>query len=415
MYCKCIISSNCCRILIQALFSLRRSINADQLGFLSYFIVVAAVTMLLGQGGGGDLVNLSVLSLIIIYFSENARRHQEHVKSDSDPEYGRFRPDSEAVNGDNDSIEQLFSSMDPGEATGAGPTSNPGLVAGTARCQPAGLRVQAGVRSKQVGHNGVQNLLTDEGGYQAGLGYQAKLGNLLNQQVTCYAASAVQACLVMDLHSNLQPVPPGSSHHHLNQTLLSILLRRADPTNPPFPVKNLVAALNLLLPPPSQFILGIQQCAKEFLGSLLDNINVPPTFLTHLHEEAECPACKHVSRRVMQQGSNTILSLIPPEQDQDQPLDAADLVQELLAEPVRDMVCTSSDTVCQGLQIEGRIVQQMGDNTILWICRNTGSALKKLTPVQEPVHTNRWHGQSCVAVLAHCGKSVTGGKPGWGG
>ena len=50
------------------------------------------------------------------------------------------------------------------------------------------------------------------------------------------------------------------------------------------------------------------------------------------------------------------------------------------------------------------MVQQMDENT------NVGSATKTMTPVSEPMPSQRWNGQECRAVLAHCGRSVARGK-----
>ena len=167
--------------------------------------------------------------------------------------------------------------------------------------------------------------------------------------------------------------------------------------------------MNQVLSPRDQFTLGIQECAKEFLGRLIDNINVTPGFFTRLHEEAVCPVCHHVSRRAIQLETNAILPVSLPEKHH--PLDVADLVHARLSEPIHDMFCAASSSPrCHGLQIVGHIVQQVGKNSIVWICRNIGTAQKRLTPIKEPVSCQRLNGQSCVAVLAHCGLSAAAGR-----
>ena len=257
-----------------------------------------------------------------------------------------------------------------------------------------GATVHGGQAGRQEGHAG--SATQDNPG----------LGNLLNQQETCYAASVVQACLAMDLQLNLVHAADGG-HQQLAHTLQEILTRRKIPHNPAFPVLELVVKLNQVLGPRSQFELGTQECAREFFGRLIDNIIVTPTFFTRLHEEAICPACNTVSRRGVQQESDAILCVSPPEQVH--PLVVIDLVQAQLSAPVTGMVCTSLNT-CNGRQVAGHTVQQLGENTVVWVCRNTGSGTKTMTPVSEPIPSQRWNGQECRAVLAHCGRSVARGK-----
>ena len=102
------------------------------------------------------------------------------------------------------------------------------------------------------------------------------------------------------------------------------------------------------------------------MALLINNINVTPTFFTRLHEEALCPICNSISRRGMQQESNAILCLNPPQQVHH--LDVLALVQAELSAQVMGIVCASRNTLCNGGQLLGHIVDQVGENSIVWLC-----------------------------------------------
>ena len=210
------------------------------------------------------------------------------------------------------------------------------------------------------------------------------------------------------MHLNLTPAAqPDRAHQQLTHTLHAILTRRANPENPSFPVTRLVTDLNQVLSDRNKFQLGTQQCALEFLVRLIENINVTPNFFTCFHEEAKCQVCNSVNRRRIQQESDTLLCLTPPHQDHH--IDLFTVVHTRLITPITDMVCTAPNTACHGRQALGFVQDQVGQNTIVWLCRNTGVASKCLTPVLEPVPSQRWNGQECRAVVAHCGRTVAHG------
>ena len=191
---------------------------------------------------------------------------------------------------------------------------------------------------------------------------------------------------------------------NLQLTFQDILRRAADPSIPPYPVDHLVRALNNLLTPQDQFIIGRQSCAIEFLGLLLQHLQLTPAAITSYEEVAVCQNCQSM---LQTPGSNILAVNSGPTQAAH--IDLGLQVQARISSPVIGFYCSA----CSGTPMVGNTIVNQGNATIYHVSRNLGNPLgKSMTPMMDPGHHGGWdwRGQQCVAVLAHCGHVTNGGK-----
>ena len=201
---------------------------------------------------------------------------------------------------------------------------------------------------------------------------------------------------------------PGSNPLSSNLTNLLLPLLSSSPASPQFDLRNLVMALNMCLPAPNQFALGRQQCAGEYLGSLLNCLNIAP-FFTSFEEETACPVCANAHRvNLPHHLSPLFLTLTIP--DNAQPADVAIIFQQTLAVPLYSFCQTSNCPSLPNL-IPSQVRVTENQVSVYWLSRNVSQGMvqaKALTQVQEPDPAD-WNGRVCVALLAHEGIDPHGG------
>ena len=182
--------------------------------------------------------------------------------------------------------------------------------------------------------------------------------------------------------------------------------RRADPSSPPFSVVHLVTALNTLLTPQNQFRIGQQSCAIEFLGLLLQHLQLTPAAITSYEEVGVCQNCQSM---LHMPGSNILAVNSGPTQAIH--IDLGIPVQAKIYSPVMGFYCSAPQ--CSGTPMVGNMIVNQGGNSIYHVSRNLGHPLgKSMTPIMDPESHGGWdwHGQHCIAVLAHCGHIASSGK-----
>ena len=228
--------------------------------------------------------------------------------------------------------------------------------------------------------------------------------NIRNVANTCYAVSTMQVLHSLGLqHYLLQ----GSDTLSSNLTNLLLPLLSSSPASPQFDLRNLVMALNMCLPAHNQFALGRQQCAGEYMGSLLSSLNIAP-FFTTFEEVTVCTLCGDTNRTNLPHHSSPLfMTLTIPHNPH--PANVATMVQQTLAVPLFSF-CPTSNCSSQSI-ISSQVHVTELHVSVYWLCRNVSEGMvqaKSLTQVQEPDPAD-WNGRVCVALLAHTGINPGGG------
>ena len=124
---------------------------------------------------------------------------------------------------------------------------------------------------------------------------------------TCYAVACSEVMHSIGLQNYLLP---GQTPVEMNLTnhLRTILNgSRSSPDLVP-----LVMALNMCLPPQSQFVVGRQQCAGEFLSCLFSSLTLRQHFST-FEDQAICPVCSVIYTANLPHAITPHVLLIPPQ------------------------------------------------------------------------------------------------------
>ena len=227
---------------------------------------------------------------------------------------------------------------------------------------------------------------------------------LQNRHNTCYACSVIQTIHAVDLGRELQPGLT-ALNDNLTNLVRPILTMIPVETSPPFDLIPVVMSLNLCLPAPDMFQIGTQECAGEFLDSLLLNLNMNPC-ISSFQEVGICPLCNFPQTSNFNTRSQLLL-LIPQSQLSLTPVDIYTEVRRILQGQFFSLTCQTSH--CPGFNT--RIATQLQCTeqalSIYWIGRNVaGNGIKCLSKVSEPSsNTNLWRGKECVAIIAHTGRS----------
>ena len=91
---------------------------------------------------------------------------------------------------------------------------------------------------------------------------------------------------------------------HLCQELVRLCGLRRDPSQPPLDPLPMVAAVNGVTN--NAFQPQVPECALEFLGAVLDNLELLPQFLQSYQEVGDCVLCQAPYRQVC-----TVLKRLP--------------------------------------------------------------------------------------------------------
>ena len=199
---------------------------------------------------------------------------------------------------------------------------------------------------------------------------------------------------------------PGLSPLEMNLT--NLLASFLDGTSPHVDLIPLVMAVNLCLPAQNQFTIGRQQCAGEFLSSLLGSLQLRPHFST-FQEEALCVVCGTTQTTNLPNSTNPFLLVLPVLQSS-AALDVQNLVTGALSQQgfgaCQNIACPAHlSPAPSSIQFTEQAV------TVYWLGRNlsqSGVRLKSLTAIQDPDNST-WNGRQCTAVLAHEGRLPEGG------
>ena len=229
---------------------------------------------------------------------------------------------------------------------------------------------------------------------------------LANVANTCYAVSTLQVLHSVDLQHQLLP---GQTPLQMNLTNLLSPILNISAASPQTDLVNLVMALNMCLPPQSQFHVGQQQCAGEFLGSLLDSLTLQPHFST-FQVQAVCHVCRNTESSNLA-NSVTPLLLIIPILNSPVPADLSHLVTRILTQQGNFLSCQTVNCPARLAPIPTNVIFTDQTVSVYWLSRNIsqgGRQIKSLTQVQDPGQTN-WNGKQCTALLAHEGRVPGGG------
>lgn len=228
--------------------------------------------------------------------------------------------------------------------------------------------------------------------------------NVQNVANTCYAVSTIQVLHAIGLQQQLLA---GQSPMEMNLT--NLLTQVLSGTSPNSDLVPLVMAVNMCLPTQHMFTLGQQQCAGEFLSSLLNSLQLRPFFSTFL-EEAICPLCRTTQSSNLP-NSTTPFLLVIPVLISSVPVNLAALVTGALSQQGNFLSCQNVACLANLTQIPSTTQATEHAVTVYWLGRNIsqgGVPLKSLTAMQEP-DPNNWNGRQCTAVLAHEGRMPGGG------
>ena len=203
---------------------------------------------------------------------------------------------------------------------------------------------------------------------------------------------------------------PGNTALEDNLTnMLRPILTMNPTTFTPFDLIPVVNALNICLPQQNMFNVGNQQCAGEFLDSLLSSLTLGP-YISSFEEIGICPLCNTPQLSTFNTNSQFLL-LLPLAQHVAQPVDLFTEVGQVLTGQFFSLTCLNVG--CAGFQSRIHTQVQCTERTltIFWTGRNTaGNGAKSLRQVAEPpANTSLWRGKDCVAVIAHSGRSAVGG------
>ena len=218
--------------------------------------------------------------------------------------------------------------------------------------------------------------------------------------------STLQVLHSVDLRHQLLP---GQTPVQMNLTNLLNPILNASPASPQMDLVNLVMAVNMCLPPQNMFNVGQQQCAGEFLGSLLDSLTLRPHFST-FQEQAVCPVCRNTERSNLP-NSVTPLLLVIPLLDSPVPADLSSLVRRILTQQGNFLSCQTANCPARLAPIPSNVQYTDQAVSVYWLSRNIsqgGVQLKSLTQVQDPDQTIM-NGKQCTALLAHVGRMPGGG------
>ena len=238
------------------------------------------------------------------------------------------------------------------------------------------------------------------------INHPSGLGNLLNIQNTCYAASCLQLLLAADMHLNIDLTNRDNNHQNLDTTFIRLCMDRDNPAIRPFSMVPLVTAFNTCLSAQDRFSLPHQHCAADFLGKIFEHLEIQIGFICVLYEQGTCIVC---NSNVMQlsQAPYMLEVTIPQQQPA---VSLSTHIGAAITNPIAGLSCRSQGP-CYGQPLPGTMSIQPGNCFFAHVNRNSfGTAAKILTPLIEPQDNDiQWQGKSLLAVLAHEGRTVRAG------
>ena len=257
--------------------------------------------------------------------------------------------------------------------------------------QPHGQGHQAQPQPHNQSHHGRQ---------QPNSAQMPQILPLQNRANTCYACSVTQGLYVLDIVPHLLP---GNTPFEDNLTNLMRQILTVNPsTSPPFDLVPAVNALNFCLPPQNMFQIGQQECAGEYLDSLLASLNVGP-YISSFEESGTCLICNTPQYSAFNTRSQFLMLL---EIDQNS-LNAVDLFTEIntvLQTPFFSLTCQNAQCSAFQTRIGTRVQCSEQRLSIYWVGQKCLRQVSK-----PPANTSLWSGKQCVVVIPYTGRSARTG------
>lgn len=212
----------------------------------------------------------------------------------------------------------------------------------------------------------------------------------------------------MDIGSQLLPGLT-ALEDNLTNMIRPILSMNPIATTPSFDLTALVILLKLCLPAQNMFRVGRQECAGEFLESLLLSLNLNP-YISSFIEIGICPHCNMPQTSTFNTRSQFLL-LLPLDQHSPNQVDLHTEVNRVLQGQFFSLTCQTLGCVGYLTRMTTHVRCTEQELSIYWIGRNlSGTGQKCLRQITEPAaDTNLWRGKECLVAIAHTGRSSRAG------